>query len=105
MLFLVLIAAFFVGASATNAFMDDSFAAKDDNNGNKGCEKSGNSKSCESNPNSVTCETCNAEYQERNSACNGNLECQIEALNVHIACLQSIPDEVRTCDIPPPAAP
>ncbi len=52
MLFLVLIVAFFVGASATDAFIDDSFAAKDDNNGNKGCENANpNSKACEKNPN------------------------------------------------------
>ena len=105
MLFLVLIVAFFVGASTTNAFMDDAFAGNHGNNGNNGCEKSGNSKSCESNPNSVTCESCDAEYEVQRLACNANLECLIDALNVHIACLQSIPDEVRTCDIPPPAAP
>jgi hypothetical protein len=51
MLFLVLIAAFFVGASATNALMDDSFADKDDNNGSNGCERSGQDKACEKNPN------------------------------------------------------
>ena len=52
MLSLVLIAAFFVGASATNAFMDDSFAAEDDNNGNNGCENANpNAKACENNPN------------------------------------------------------
>lgn len=48
----MLIVAFFVGASTTNALMDDSFAAKDDNNGNNGCENANpNAKACENNPN------------------------------------------------------
>jgi len=52
MLFLVLIVAFFVGASATNALMDDAFAGNHGNNGNNGCENANpNAKACENNPN------------------------------------------------------
>jgi len=52
MLFLVLIVAFFVGASTTDALMDDAFAGNHGNNGNNGCENANpNAKACENNPN------------------------------------------------------
>jgi len=51
MLFLVLIVAFFVGASTTNALMDDAFAGNPGNNGNNGCVNANpNAKACEQNP-------------------------------------------------------
>jgi hypothetical protein len=100
MLSLVLIAAFFVGASATNAFMDDAFAGNPDNNGNNGCENANpNAKACENNPNTTpeTCESCNAQYQERNIACNGNFACLTESYEILKACVSPFAD---TCFIP-----
>ena len=113
MLSLVLIAAFFVGASATNAFMDDAFAGNHDNNGVDPCEKaSPNAKGCENSQNSTrahTCDGCNAEYQERNSACieefgantHAGFECQLASYEELKMCVEHI----RTCQIPPSPTP
>jgi len=89
MLFLVLIVAFFVGASTTDAFIGDSFAANDDNNGNNGCENANpNAKACESNPNTEpkTCSDCYDEYIEVNALCGDDALCKAEAYSAYLTC-------------------
>ena len=86
--------------------------AKEGNNGNNGCEKSGNGKACESNPNTTpTCEICNAEYPERNNVCMEKFERNsIEEFECFRAsyeelqlCVQQL--EPNTCQIPPSPSP
>jgi len=113
MLSLVLIAAFFVGASATNVFMDDAFAGNHDNNGVDPCEKaSPDAKGCANSPNSTstdTCDNCRAENQERNFACIEEFGNTIEAFfcltESHEELKKCIKPVSRTCQLPPPPSP
>ena len=102
-----LIVAFFVGASVTDAFIDDSFAANDDNNGNNGCENANpNAKACENNPNTtLTCADCAA------ALFDGYDACRTLPVGEQNACFHAVGDayfvcasetEGGSCPAPPP---
>ena len=79
----------------------DAFAG-DDNNGNNGCEKSGNDKACAKNPNSsVTCLDCLTQHAEAIAACTDS-QCQTDALFAYQACSQGVRDKGDNCSPVPP---
>jgi hypothetical protein len=106
MLFLVLIVAFFVGASATDAFIDDSFAANDDNNGNNGCENANpNAKSCEKNPNTVTCFDCGVALAAGYEACGVDAACNAIVIEAYFECTAIVLETTGDVCSAPPAPP
>ena len=74
--------------------------AKEGNNGNNGCEKSGNARSCEANPNSpiITCQDCMDKYHEELALGNPNAISNLHACNDYV---ESIDPDAHCQDVTP----
>lgn len=87
-----------VGTVSPTVFADKPEEKK--NNGNNGCEKSGNAKACENNPNTepVSCESCTLELLAAYEVCGDDQACIHEAFVVYQECVS----ELDYCSLPPP---